>query len=309
MQVLEDVTMELDLADMEDMTICEDMTIPLKRMPHSSAGSTFVVLEREEGSLAAGSAVAVMKFTQKGRDPSTGEVDEEGYEEDYQLEEDVEVRPPFPMRCSQLCWHPETGPGRARGRSCRRSAVEQGHAEPLDELPDCRQGFCLHAVVTACLGRLTFLWMRRGRVRRSLRVWFAAGLAHTSLLCAPLQISATDYIKAVPTANFKAVWDDMGDKCEVSGSYALDAVEGGVPATVEAMITHMGMFVAEGTDLVAPNARSHMIMLSGKLCGGHMALLRISFGLDPSGSMVMKVTTRSVDHAISQVLHEIVQSV
>jgi coatomer subunit gamma len=110
-QVLEDVTMELDLAEMEDVEICEDMTIPLKRMPHSSAGSTFVVLKREEGSFATGSAVTVMKYTQKGRDPSTGEVEEEGYEDDYQLEEDIEVRPPVPcaaVRCSQPRWHPAT---------------------------------------------------------------------------------------------------------------------------------------------------------------------------------------------------------
>ena len=60
-------------------------------MPHSSAGATYAVLAREEGSLAAGSAVTVMKFTQKARDPATGEVEEEGYEEDYPLEEDLEV--------------------------------------------------------------------------------------------------------------------------------------------------------------------------------------------------------------------------
>ena len=84
---------------------------------------------------------------------------------------------------------------------------------------------------------------------------------------------------------------------------------GGVPATVEAMISHMGMYVAEGTDLVAANARSHMLMLSGELCGGHKALLRISFGLDPQGATVMKVVTRAAEKEISEVLDEIVQSV
>ena len=82
-----------------------------------------------------------------------------------------------------------------------------------------------------------------------------------------------------------------------------------MPATVEAMISHMGMYVAEGTDLVAANARSHMLMLSGELCGGHKALLRISFGLDPQGATVMKVVTRAAEKEISEVLDEIVQSV
>lgn len=124
-----------------------------------------------------------------------------------------------------------------------------------------------------------------------------------------MQISAADYIKAVPVTNFKNAWDEVGDACEVSGSYGLDPVDGGVPATVQAMISHMGMFVAEGTDLVAANARSHTIMLSGELCGGHKALLRISFGLDSDGGMVMKVVTRAEDQEISQVLDEIVQGV
>ena len=100
----------------------------------------------------------------------------------------------------------------------------------------------------------------------------------------------------------------MGAECEVSDSFGLDASSGGVPASVEAMIAHMGMYVAEGTDLVAPNARSHMLMLSGELCGGHRALLRISLGLDPSGGTVMKVVTRAGDSDISEVLNQIVQS-
>jgi coatomer subunit gamma len=113
----------------------------------------------------------------------------------------------------------------------------------------------------------------------------------------------------VPVKNFKAAWDAMDAECEVSGSYGLDAAAGGVPQTVEAMIAHMGMFVAEGTDLVAPNARSHTLTLSGELSGGHKALLRISFGLDASGATVMKVVTRAGEKEISEVLDEIVQSV
>ena len=43
--MLEDVTMEVDLADMEDFELCPELTVPLKRMPHQSAGSTFTVLQ------------------------------------------------------------------------------------------------------------------------------------------------------------------------------------------------------------------------------------------------------------------------
>lgn len=101
-QVLEDVTMDIDLAEMDDFTLVPSLTVPLKKMPHSSAAATFSVLEREEGSLAAGTAVVVMKFTQKARDPVSGEVEEEGYEEDYPLEEDLEVRI-LDLSCAG-CW-------------------------------------------------------------------------------------------------------------------------------------------------------------------------------------------------------------
>ena len=37
--------MEVDLADMEDFELCPELTVPLKRMPHQSAGSTFTVLQ------------------------------------------------------------------------------------------------------------------------------------------------------------------------------------------------------------------------------------------------------------------------
>jgi coatomer subunit gamma len=128
----------------------------------------------------------------------------------------------------------------------------------------------------------------------------------SELVCC-MQVSATDYIKAIPVANFKAAWDSMGEGSEVSGAYGLDTTDG-VAATVETMIKHMGMYVAEGTDLVAPNARSHMLMLSGEVCGGHRALLRISFGLDGSGAMAMKVVTRADSEEVSQILDEIVQN-
>ena len=61
-------------------------------------------LQREEGSLAAGSAVVVMKFTQKQRDTASGEVEDEGYAEDYELEENLEVRRKWPIKLNSQCF-------------------------------------------------------------------------------------------------------------------------------------------------------------------------------------------------------------
>jgi coatomer subunit gamma len=92
-QVLENVRMELGLAELEDVEIRESLGMTLKRMPHNSAGSVFVVLEREEGSLSRGPVTTTMKFLVKEADIATGEVEEDGYEDEYALE-DLEVLPP-----------------------------------------------------------------------------------------------------------------------------------------------------------------------------------------------------------------------
>jgi coatomer subunit gamma len=120
-----------------------------------------------------------------------------------------------------------------------------------------------------------------------------------------VQLSSADYVKGVPVANFKAAWDGMDEASEVSGTYQLGG-SSGVPAAVEAMIASLGMSVAEGTDVVAPNARSHMVMLSGELCGGHRALARIQFGANPAGSVAIKATTRADDEDVSQVVQDII---
>lgn len=90
LQVLENVTVDLDLAELEGMEALDDVTAPLKRMPHNSTGSTFLVLMREEGSMSRGTAGALLKFTVKEVDATTGEVEEDGYEDEYPLE-DIEV--------------------------------------------------------------------------------------------------------------------------------------------------------------------------------------------------------------------------
>ncbi|KAL4437499.1 hypothetical protein ABPG77_003480 [Micractinium sp. CCAP 211/92] len=87
-QVLEDVSVTVDLADAEEFS--EELVLPLAEMPHEGAGQTYVVLARPPGSMALGRFVNILRFRVKEIDPSTGEAEEEGYEDEYQLE-DTEV--------------------------------------------------------------------------------------------------------------------------------------------------------------------------------------------------------------------------
>lgn len=87
-QVLEDVTVVMDLAEADEFE--EELVLPLKRMPLEGSGATYTVLRRPAGALTLGRLLNILKFTVKEIDPTTGEAEEEGYEDEYQLE-DLEV--------------------------------------------------------------------------------------------------------------------------------------------------------------------------------------------------------------------------
>lgn len=89
-QILENVSVVMDLAEAEQYD--EALVIPLSVMPLNDVGRCFTVLSRPEGKLALGKFVNILKFTVKEIDPGTGEAEDDGYEDEYQLE-DLEVSP------------------------------------------------------------------------------------------------------------------------------------------------------------------------------------------------------------------------
>jgi len=67
----------------------EDISISLPQMPLNSAGQCWAVLRvaRGPGAMPSGKLGCVLRFTIKEIDPTTGEAEEEGYEDEYQLED------------------------------------------------------------------------------------------------------------------------------------------------------------------------------------------------------------------------------
>lgn len=84
-QVLEEVSVVMDLADAPDFG--EEMSLPLAIAPNDGAGQAYVVLSRAGGSIALGRFNCILRFRVKEIDPSTGETEEEGFEDEYQLED------------------------------------------------------------------------------------------------------------------------------------------------------------------------------------------------------------------------------
>jgi len=87
-QVVEGVSISMDLAEAPDFS--EAFSLPLEVMPLSAPGKVYVCLERAEGGLHSGLFMNNLQFRVKEVDPSTGEAEEEGFQDDYQLE-DLEV--------------------------------------------------------------------------------------------------------------------------------------------------------------------------------------------------------------------------
>lgn len=72
----------------EDAGLVEDFIIPVPSLGASSPGVVYVSFTRSDPSLfAAGSFPCTLKFVSKEVDPSSGEPEEDGYEDEYQIEE------------------------------------------------------------------------------------------------------------------------------------------------------------------------------------------------------------------------------
>ena len=84
-QILEDVSVALELAEAEAFE--EVCTIPAPSMPYDEPQQCYVLLAYQGGTMPYGAIQPTLKFVVKEIDPSTGECEEEGYEDEYPLED------------------------------------------------------------------------------------------------------------------------------------------------------------------------------------------------------------------------------
>jgi coatomer protein complex subunit gamma len=87
-QLLEDVIVIVDASEAEEFS--QVISKPLRSLPYDSPGQTFVAFEKPEGLPTTGKFSNILKFIVKEVDPTTGEAEDDGVEDEYQLE-DLEV--------------------------------------------------------------------------------------------------------------------------------------------------------------------------------------------------------------------------
>ncbi|PON84890.1 Coatomer gamma subunit [Trema orientale] len=217
-QLLENVTVVVDASEAEDFS--EVASKPLRSLPYDTPGQTFVAFEKPEGVPAVGKFSNMLRFIVKEVDPSTGEAEEDGVEDEYQLED--------------------------------------------------------------------------------------------------LEVVAADYMLKVPVSNFRNAWESMDPESEQVDEYGLGPRES-LTEAVSAVINLLGMQPCEmdyysghdygkGSEVVPNNSRSHTCLLSGVYIGNVKLLVRLSFGMDSSREVAMKLAVRSDDVNVSSAIHDIVAS-
>lgn len=206
-QLLENVTVIVDASDAEEFS--EVGTKPLKSLPYDTPAQTFVAFEKPEGISAVGKFSNMLRFTVKEVDPSTGEAEDDGVEDEYQLED--------------------------------------------------------------------------------------------------FEVVAADYILKVAVSNFRNAWESMDPDTERIDEYGLGPRES-LAEAVNAVINLLGLQPCEGTETVPNNSRSHTCLLSGVYIGNVKVLVRLSFGIDGSKEVAMKLAVRSDDVNVSEAIHEVVAS-
>ncbi|XP_051145035.1 coatomer subunit gamma-like [Andrographis paniculata] len=206
-QLLENVSVIVDASEAEEFS--EVGTKSLKSLPYDTPGQTFVAFEKPEGVPAVGKFSNMLRFTVKEVDTATGEAEDDGVEDEYQLED--------------------------------------------------------------------------------------------------FEVVAADYMVKVGVSNFKNAWESLDPETERVDEYGLGPRES-LAEAVNAVINLLGMQPCEGTEIVASNSRSHSCLLSGVYIGNVKVLARLSFGIDGTREVAMKLAVRSEDVTVSDAIHEIVAS-
>jgi len=118
-------------------------------------------------------------------------------------------------------------------------------------------------------------------------------------------VEAGDYIRRTGVGNFRRAWDDLGEAAERSDEYGLGTRDS-LSDALTAVVATLGLAPCEGSDAVAPNARSHTALLSGVFLGGAQVLVRLQLGQDAQSNVAMKMTVRSSDEGVSEAMHSII---
>ncbi|GAX22656.1 hypothetical protein FisN_17Lh149 [Fistulifera solaris] len=121
-----------------------------------------------------------------------------------------------------------------------------------------------------------------------------------------LEISTSDFMAKVAVPDFKKAWDTVGNDNEVLNKFALQFKK--MEDAVAAVLDFLGMQPCDGTGVVKPGGKPHMLHLSGVFVTGQQVLARAQIAMQgENGGVVLKIAVRSDDAEVSQLVSDCIR--
>lgn len=120
-----------------------------------------------------------------------------------------------------------------------------------------------------------------------------------------LEITTADFMAKVVVPDFRKAWETVGNANEVLEKFALQFQT--QQDAVAAVLEFLGMQPCDGTAVVKPGGKPHMLHLSGVFVTGQKVLSRAQIALQQTGGVVLKIAVRSDDAAVSRLVADCIR--
>jgi coatomer protein complex subunit gamma len=117
-----------------------------------------------------------------------------------------------------------------------------------------------------------------------------------------LEVFTADFVVKTSLGDFRKEWDVLGKKNEILQKFGLS--ENKIENAAEAVIDCMGMQPCDGTGVIKPGAKQHMLHLSGTFLGGIKVLARCQIALQGNAASILKMAIRSERHDVSKLISD-----
>lgn len=119
-----------------------------------------------------------------------------------------------------------------------------------------------------------------------------------------LEIATSDFMAKVAVPDFRKSWEEIGNDNEVLEKFALQFKK--MEDAVVAVVDFLGMQPCDGTAVVKPGGRPHMLHLSGVFVTGQQVFSRAQIAMQGDG-VVLKIAVRSEDEGVSRMVADCIR--
>lgn len=120
-----------------------------------------------------------------------------------------------------------------------------------------------------------------------------------------LEIATSDFMAKVSVPDFRKAWENIGNDNEVLEKFALQFKK--MEDAVAAVVDFLGMQPCDGTAVVKPGGKPHMLHLSGVFVSGQNVLSRAQIAMQGDAGVVLKIAVRSEDEGVSRMVADCIR--